>query len=41
MKNREALNNMRTGHRLEAVTTQLRSNENNMAVIIISCFPGL
>jgi len=32
MKNNEALNNMRTGHRLEAVTTQLRSNENNMAL---------
>jgi charged multivesicular body protein 1 len=35
MKNREALNNMKTGHRLEAVTTQIKSNENNMAVRII------
>jgi hypothetical protein len=35
MKNKEALNNTRTGHRLEAVTTQLKSNENNMAVRIL------
>jgi len=32
MKQKEALNLLRTAHRLEAVTTQIKANENNVAV---------
>jgi len=32
MKNKESLNLIKTAHRLEAVTTQIKANQNNMAV---------
>jgi len=32
MKNKESLNLIKTAHRLEAVTTQIKANQNNMAM---------
>lgn len=36
MKQREALNILKTAHRLEAVTTQIKANENNIAVFLLN-----
>ena len=36
-KNKEAMNLLRTAHRLEAVTTQIKANQNNVAVYLSLC----